>query len=114
MYGPQSGRTVAEKEHFYDDFRSEWDLHNVGELALGMGDFNGHFGKQIEGYEDVHGGNGMGERNVEGKMVEICDEKELSRNLKPPVKIHLCSFLTRQAVKSRNTPDIDKHLPAYH
>ena len=42
---------VAEKEHFYDDLRSEWDLHRMGELVLGMGDFNGHVGKWIEGYE---------------------------------------------------------------
>ena len=62
-----------EREHFYDDLRSEWDLHSVGELVLlGMGDFNGHVGKQIEGYEGVHGGNGIGERNVEGK--ELCVE----------------------------------------
>ena len=49
----------------------------MGELVLGIGDFNGHVGKQSEGYEDVHGGNGIGERNVEGKMLEFCDEKEL-------------------------------------
>ena len=42
MYGPQSGRNGAEKEHFYDDLRSEWDLHSMRELVLGMGDFNGH------------------------------------------------------------------------
>ena len=78
VYGLQSGRTGAEKERFYDDLRSEWDLHNMGELVLGMGDFNGHVGKRIEGYEGVHGGNGIGKRNVEGKMLlEFCDEKEL-------------------------------------
>ena len=50
----------------------------MGELVLGMGDFNGHVGKRIEGYEGVHGGNEIGERNVEGKMMlEFCDEKEL-------------------------------------
>ena len=60
--------------------RGEWDLHSVSEaeLVLGMGDFNGHVGKRIEGYEDVHGGNEIGERNVERKMLlEFCDEKEL-------------------------------------
>ena len=32
----------------------------------------------IEGYESVHGGNGIGERNVKGKMLlELCDKKEL-------------------------------------
>ncbi|XP_067052694.1 uncharacterized protein [Acropora muricata] len=65
----ESGRTAAEKDHFYDDLRSEWDLHSVGELVLSMGDFNGHVGKRIEGYENVHGRNGTGKRNVEGKML---------------------------------------------
>ena len=37
VYGPQSGIMGAEK-----DLRSEWDLHSVGELVLGIGDFNGH------------------------------------------------------------------------
>ena len=48
VYGPQSGRTGAEKERFYDDLRREWDLHNMGELVLGMGDLNGHVGKWTE------------------------------------------------------------------
>ena len=43
--GPQSGRTCAEKECFYDDLGSEWDLQSMGELVLRMGDFNGHVGK---------------------------------------------------------------------
>ena len=34
VYGLQSGRTGAEKERFYDDFRSEWDLHSMGEHAM--------------------------------------------------------------------------------
>ena len=78
VYGPESGRTAAEKQYFYDDLTSDWDLHSVGELVLGMGDFNGHVGKQIEVYEDMHGGNGIGGRNVEGKLLlEFRDEKEL-------------------------------------
>ena len=78
MYGPQSGRKGAEKERFCDDLRSECDLHSMGELVLDMGDVNGHVGKQIEeGYEGVDRENVIGERNVEGKMLEFCDEKEL-------------------------------------
>ena len=30
-------RTGAEKEHFYNDLRSEWDLHSMGELVIGYG-----------------------------------------------------------------------------
>ena len=72
VYGPQSYRAAAEEEHFYDDLRSEWDLHSMGELVLVMSDLNAHVGKQIKGYEDAH------ERNVEGKMLlEFFDEKEL-------------------------------------
>ena len=29
VYGPQSGRTSAEKERFYDDLRNEWDLRSM-------------------------------------------------------------------------------------
>uniref|UniRef100_A0A0L8IFM1 Endonuclease/exonuclease/phosphatase domain-containing protein n=1 Tax=Octopus bimaculoides TaxID=37653 RepID=A0A0L8IFM1_OCTBM len=42
-----------------------------------MGDFNGHVGKWNQGSEGVHGRNGIGERNLEGRMLlEFCDEKE--------------------------------------
>ena len=36
VYGPQSGRMAAEKEHFYKDLWSEWELHIMGELILGL------------------------------------------------------------------------------
>ena len=73
--------TGAEKDSFYDDLRSEWDLHSMGELVLGTGDFNGHVGKRIEGYEGFHGANGFRERNVEGKMLlEFSGEKECVAN----------------------------------
>ena len=78
VYGRKVAERIQRKSNFYDDLRSEWDLHNVGKLVLDMGDFNGHVSKRIEGYEGVHGGNEIGERNVEGKMLlEFCDEKEL-------------------------------------
>ena len=71
-------QTGAEKERFCDDLRSAWDFHSKGDLVLGMGDFNEHVGKRIEGYEGVHGGNGIGDRKVKGKMLEFCEEKEFS------------------------------------
>ena len=47
-------------------------------MVFGLGDFNGHIGEEIEGFEGVHGGNGKGKRNAEGRMVlEFRDEKEL-------------------------------------
>jgi len=77
-YGPQSGKTIEEKHRFYDKLASEWDLRSPGEMVLGLEDFNGHVGKHIDDFENVHGGNGIGERNAEGRMLlEFCDENEL-------------------------------------
>ena len=57
---------------------SEWDLQSSGEVVLGLGDFNGHVERRIDGFEGGHNGYGIGKRNVEGRrLLEFCDEKEL-------------------------------------
>ena len=62
----------------HNDMASEWDLQNPGEMVLGLGIFNGHVGRRIDGFEGVHGGYGIGKRNVEGRrLLEFCAEKEL-------------------------------------
>jgi len=77
-YRPQAGRSLDEKNLFYDNLGSEYELQGTNEMVFGLGDFNGHVGKQIEGCEGVHGGNGIGKRNAEGRMLlEFCDEREL-------------------------------------
>ena len=77
-YGPQSGRPFTEKQQFYDDLAYEWNLCSSAEMVLGLGDFNCHVGKLIDGFEGIHGGYGFGVRNVEGRMLlEFCDEKDL-------------------------------------
>ena len=53
-------------------------MQNPGEVVLGLGDFNGHVGRWIDGFESVHGGCGIGKRNVEGRrLLKFCDENEL-------------------------------------
>ena len=32
------------------------------------GEFNGHVGAEVDGFEGVHGGKGFGSRNAEGEM----------------------------------------------
>ena len=77
-YGPQSGRPDAEKVRFYDEMGSEWDLGSSSEIIVSLRDFNGHVGKCAEGFEGVHGGNGAGKRNAEGRrLLKFCDEREL-------------------------------------
>ena len=36
-------------------------MKGTKELTLGIGDFNGLAGKKVDGFEGVHGGNGIGE-----------------------------------------------------
>lgn len=51
------------------------DLQSTGELVQELGDFNWHVGRHNEGFEHVHGGNGIDEKNVEGRMLlEFCNE----------------------------------------
>ena len=77
-YGPQVGRSRCEKDQFYNDVASEWDLQNPSEVVLGLGNFNGHVGRRIDGFDGVHGGYGIDKRNVERRsLLEFCDEKEL-------------------------------------
>ena len=77
-YGPQAGRPLEEKHRFFEELAGEYELQNLSEVVFGLGDFKGHVGEEIEGFEGVHGGNGTGKRNVEGRMLlEFCDEKEL-------------------------------------
>ena len=51
-YAPQVGRSECKKDHFYNGMASEWDLQNPGKVILGLGDFNGHVEKRIDGFED--------------------------------------------------------------
>ena len=44
---------------------------NPSEVVLGLGDFNGHVGRRIDGFESVHGGYGIGKRNVEVKSTRV-------------------------------------------
>ena len=61
-YGPQSGKPDAEKVRSYDEMASELDLESSSETIVSLGDFNGHVRKCAEGFEGVHGGNGIGKK----------------------------------------------------
>ena len=57
---------------------SKWDLGSSSEIIVSLGNFNRHVGKCAEGFEGVHGANGIGKRNAKGRrLLEFCDEKEL-------------------------------------
>ena len=53
-------------------------MHSTCDLVMCLGNFNGRVGRHIDGYDGVHGGYGVGQRNLDGGMLlRFCLEKEL-------------------------------------
>src|SRR5260221_512039 len=69
VYAPQVGRTTEEKEEFFTSLSGALVGMDARERLVVCGDMNGHVGSRSDGFEDVHGGNGFGIRNVEGEML---------------------------------------------
>ena len=71
---------VLRKNNLYDELKCELDMLSAYDLVMCLGDFNGHDGRHINGFNVVHGGYGLGQRNYEGRMLlEFCLEKELCK-----------------------------------
>ena len=64
-YSPQSGRSLKKKS-FRDDLKVELDMHSTGDYVIFLGDLYGHFGRHIDGFSGVHGGYGIGQKNLDG------------------------------------------------
>ena len=45
------------------------EVENKNEILIYLGDFNGHIGKEVDGFEGVHGGFGIGKKNLEGRLL---------------------------------------------
>ena len=53
-------------------------MYSAGDLVMCLGDFDGHVGRHIDGFDGVHGGYDIGQRNLGGRvLLEFCLEKEL-------------------------------------
>ena len=70
---PQTGRSQEEEDNFWE---AVWKLiegiKKTERIMLG-GDLNGHVGKESDGYEGVHGGQGYGVRNAGERILEFCE-----------------------------------------
>ncbi|KAG5581991.1 hypothetical protein H5410_052618 [Solanum commersonii] len=65
-YAPQVGLDEEAKKLFYEDLdKVVRGIPNTEKIFIG-GDFNGHIGATSSGFDDVHGGFGVGERNGGG------------------------------------------------
>ena len=77
-YAPQVGREEEEKDKFYFDLAQELELKGPKELLVVAGDFNGHVGKDVDGYEGIHGGFSIAARIGEGRrLLEFCAESSM-------------------------------------
>ena len=68
-YAPQTGCTEYEKDQFWETIDSEMQAVKRSERLVAAGDLNGHVGSDKIGYEEVHGGHGVGAPNEEGIKV---------------------------------------------
>ena len=60
---------MEEKEQFYAMLGKIRSEISRDERVVICGDFNGHVGKDADGFEGVHGGYSFGVRNAEGEML---------------------------------------------
>ena len=78
-YGPQTGCEEGEKEKFMEELHQLVGKTEGGRTLIVCGDdLNGHVGKESEGFEEVDGGHGYGNRNREGRSIlEMAQRREL-------------------------------------
>ena len=62
-------RKFGRKTVFYNELKCELDMHSAGDLVMCLGDINGHIGRHINGLDGVYGGYGVGQRNLERRML---------------------------------------------
>jgi len=78
VYAPQQGKPEEEKEEFRERLSEKISEIAEGDTVIIAGDMNAHIGRDRRGYEEVMGGNGIGQRNAEGEeMLQLCQQHGL-------------------------------------
>ena len=62
-------KKFGRKKSFHDEQKCEWDMHSANDSAMCYDDFNGNVDRHIDGFDGVHEGYGVGQRNLEGRML---------------------------------------------
>ena len=69
---------MREKDKFHGEMEKRCEVENENEVLICLEDFNGYIGTEVDGFEGVRGGFGIGKRNVEGRLqLEFCVVKGL-------------------------------------
>ena len=56
VYAAQGGRSMNKKQEFYISLENVLAIIKNNEYRVVCGDFNGHVGKEVDGFDEVHGG----------------------------------------------------------
>ncbi|KAG5587041.1 hypothetical protein H5410_047475 [Solanum commersonii] len=94
-YAPQVGLDEEAKKLFYEDLDEVVrGIPNTEKIVIG-GDFNGHIGATSNGFDDVYGGFGFGERNGGGTLLldfAKAFELVIANSCFPKKENHLVTF----------------------
>lgn len=78
VYTPDTNHDDEEVEGFYSQLEEELERTHEGDLVIVMGDFTSKTGSDNQGYEEVMGRHGVGERNDRGaRLLEFCQHNSL-------------------------------------
>ena len=78
-YAPQVGLDVVTRQQFWEDLEKVVQRVPSGKKLLIGGDLNGHVGTDRDGFESIHGGFGIGDRNEAGNdILEFARAYDLS------------------------------------
>ena len=62
---------VLKKNSLSDKLNGEWwNVHSAGDLVMCLGDIGRHMGRRIGGFHGAHVWHGVGERCLEGRMLQ--------------------------------------------
>ena len=68
---------IRRKRSFYNELKWYWYMHSADDLIMCLIDFNGYVVRDIDGFDGLHVGYGVGQWNFEGRMLlEFCLKKE--------------------------------------
>ena len=69
VYVTQAGLDDSVKDLFYENLQWKLTKISASKILFVCGDFNGHIGKNTDGYEGVHGVRGFGRLNLECQRI---------------------------------------------
>ena len=78
VYAPMNEANIEDKDNFYEQLQTVVDSVHKHDILLVMGDLNAKVGEDNEGYDNIIGSHGVGERNDNGeRLVDFCGLNDL-------------------------------------